>query len=281
MSERLEITAFFCYIPLMKTVLITAGGTSEPIDNIRSITNTGTGALGSLIADAFAKDPQVGRIIYVHGRGSVLPKTEKAECIEAAYTQRLLETMRKCLIEDKPDAIVHSMAVSDYCVKSVVRSEDLPAIVEKAAAAAEDEAAEQCSQAAAAQCSVTEQQLLEASAGFDLRDLYNKIPSSAGNPVIFLQPTPKVIPEVKKLAPETILVGFKLLDDVAHEELISVAERLMKKNDCDFVLANDYTTVKAGQHTGYLMDKNGGIQTFVGKPAIAEGIAKAVATAWK
>ena len=27
----------------MKTILITAGGTSEPIDNIRSITNTGTG----------------------------------------------------------------------------------------------------------------------------------------------------------------------------------------------------------------------------------------------
>ena len=50
------------------TVLVTAGGTSEPIDNIRSITNTGTGALGSLIADAFAKDPQVERIVYVHGR---------------------------------------------------------------------------------------------------------------------------------------------------------------------------------------------------------------------
>lgn len=257
----------------MKTVLITAGGTSEPIDNIRSITNTGTGALGSLIADAFAKDPQVGRIIYVHGRGSVLPKTEKAECIEAAYTQRLLETMRKCLIEDKPDAIVHSMAVSDYCVKSVVRSEDIPAVLKKAKA---NRSAQKVRTAA-----LESEELLAASAGFDLRDIYNKIPSSAGNPVIFLQPTPKVIPEVKKLAPDTILVGFKLLDDVAHEELISVAERLMKKNDCDFVLANDYTTVKAGKHTGYLITKEGEILTFVGKPAIAEGIAKAVAKAWE
>ena len=256
-----------------RTVLVTAGGTSEPIDNIRSITNTGTGALGSLIADAFAKDPQVERIIYVHGRGSVLPKTEKAEFIEAAYTQRLLETMRKCLIEDKPDAIVHSMAVSDYCVKSVVRSEDVAAVLKKARA---NRSAQKVRTAALAS-----EELLAASEGFDLRDIYNKIPSSAGNPVIFLQPTPKVIPEVKKLAPETILVGFKLLDDVAHEELISVAEKLMKKNDCDFVLANDYTTVKAGQHTGYLIDKNGGIETFVGKPAIAEGIAKAVAKAWK
>lgn len=243
-----------------RTVLITAGGTAEPIDNIRSITNTGTGALGSLIAEAFAKDPQVGRIIYVHGRGAVLPKTEKAECVEAAYTQRLLETMRKYLMEEHPDAIIHSMAVSDYCVKSVVREEDVAAVVKEAGF---DPAAQ-----------------LEASAKYDLRDIYNKIPSSAGNPVIFLQPTPKVIPEVKKLSPQSLLVGFKLLDDVAHEELMSVAERLMKKNDCDFVLANDYTTVKAGRHTGHLMDKNGGIQTFVGKPAIAEGIAAAVAKKW-
>ena len=254
----------------MKTVLITAGGTSEPIDNIRSITNTGTGTLGSLIAEAFAKDPQVERIIYVHGRGSVLPKTEKAEFIEAAYTQRLLETMRRCLIEYKPDAIIHSMAVSDYCVKSVVRSEDLASVVGNAAIAAADRNAER----------PVSEDLLAAAEEFDLRDLYNKIPSSAGNPVIFLQPTPKVIPEVKRLAPETILVGFKLLDDVAHEELISVAENLMRKNDCDFVLANDYTTVKAGQHTGYLIPKKGEIQTFVGKPAIAEGIAAAVAAAW-
>ena len=115
----------------MKTILITAGGTSEPIDNIRSITNTGTGALGSLIADAFAKLPEVECIIYVHGRGAILPKTEKAECVEAAYTQRLLETMRKYLTEEHPDAIIHSMAVSDYCVKSVVREEDVAAVVKE------------------------------------------------------------------------------------------------------------------------------------------------------
>ena len=259
---------------MARTVLITAGSTAEPIDNIRSITNTGTGTLGALIADAFAKDPQVKRIIYVHGRGAVLPKTKKAECVEAAYTQRLLETMRKYLVEASPDAVIHSMAVSDYCVKSVVRAEDVEKVVEgaKQAAGGPD---------AGSEAEVPSDALLEASAAYDLRDLYNKIPSSAGNPVIFLQPTPKVIPEVKKLSPETLLVGFKLLDDVAHDELISVAERLMKKNDCDFVLANDYTTVKAGQHTGYLIDKNGGIETFVGKPAIAEGIYRAVKAAWE
>ena len=265
-----------------RTVLITAGGTSEPIDNIRSISNTGTGTLGSIIADVFAADPQVESIIYVHGRGSVLPRSERAECIEAAYTQRLQDTIRKILTERRVDAIIHSMAVSDYCVKSVVRSEDLVKVIENAgqsSCAAEDQA---CCAAEEQSCAADfNSALLEASCGFDLRDIYNKIPSSAGTPVIFLQPTPKIIPELRQLAPESVVVGFKLLDDVAQEELFSVAKRLMEKNDCDFVLANDYTTVKAGKHTGYLMARGGGYETFVGKPAIAEGIYQAVKKAWR
>ena len=39
---------------MLKNILITSGGTSEPIDRIRSITNTSTGTLGSLIAKAFS-----------------------------------------------------------------------------------------------------------------------------------------------------------------------------------------------------------------------------------
>jgi phosphopantothenoylcysteine synthetase/decarboxylase len=35
-------------------VLVTAGGTSEPIDGVRRITNTSTGATGGVIARAFA-----------------------------------------------------------------------------------------------------------------------------------------------------------------------------------------------------------------------------------
>ena len=268
-----------------KTVLITAGGTSEPIDNIRSITNTGTGTLGSIIADVFAKDPQVEHILYVHGRGAVLPNTEKAECIEAAYTKRLQDTIRALLSERGADAIIHSMAVSDYCVKSVVKNEDLVKLVEEAKRICTDADTpkqtaypfEEVSSVAADFSGA----LLEASERFDLRDVYNKIPSSAGNPVIFLQPTPKIIPELRQLAPQSVVVGFKLLDDVAQEELFSVAKRLMEKNDCDFVLANDYTTVKAGQHTGYLMARGGGYETFVGKPAIAEGIYQAVKRAWE
>ena len=52
------------------------GGTSEPIDTIRSITNKSTGKLGSLIADAFSEGKNVERIYYIHAKGAVMPKSE-------------------------------------------------------------------------------------------------------------------------------------------------------------------------------------------------------------
>ena len=53
-------------------VIVTAGGTSEPIDNVRRIANTGTGRLGSLIAEELAADAMVGHIFYVCAKDSFL-----------------------------------------------------------------------------------------------------------------------------------------------------------------------------------------------------------------
>ena len=305
----------------MKTILITAGGTSEPIDNIRSITNTGTGALGSLIADEFGRRRNVERIVYIHGKNAVLPKTQKAVCIEAASTAALQEAVRKACMEYAPDAIIHSMAVSDYRTGAVVKAEDLVKIALKIADSASQDQLDKlesqvieeriskastaeelakayeflpdvqpgkaCAKAAgksSAKAKETEAEaLLKLAKKKDLRDKYNKIPSSAGNPVILLEPTPKIIPELRQLAPEAVIVGFKLLDEVPQDELLSVAKKLMEKNDCDFVLANDYQTVQGGaqSHVGHLMSRGGKVETFTGKAEIAKGIAAAVSAAWK
>ena len=40
----------------MKTVVITAGGTSEKIDNVRKITNSSTGKLGKVIANELIRE---------------------------------------------------------------------------------------------------------------------------------------------------------------------------------------------------------------------------------
>ena len=220
-----------------KQILITAGGTSEPIDNIRSITNKGTGKLGSLIADELARFEDVEKIIYLHGKGSFLPAADKAELIEIETTEELKHTVKKLTAQYQIDAAIHSMAVSDYTVSAVVSAKQ---------------------------------------PSMDLRNQYRKLPSSIDKPMVVLRPTPKILLMFRELLPKATIVGFKLLDGVSRDELMDTAYQLLKKNGCDYVLANDYRTVAAGKHTGFLMDKNKHIQTFSGKEAIAKGIARAV-----
>ena len=217
---------------MLKNILITSGGTSEPIDRIRSITNTSTGTLGSLIAKAFSAADSTENIYYIHGKNAILPDCGKLVPVPVCSTDDLLRAVRSVCEECRPDAVIHCMAVSDFRVRSVISSE-----------------------------------ILALSEGFDSTE------STVGDPVILLEKTPKILPLFRELLPESKIVGFKLLDGVPHDELIGTAHRLLIKSGCDYVLANDYKTVEAGDHQGYLVDKNKNEMHFSGKQAIAEGIA--------
>jgi phosphopantothenate-cysteine ligase len=88
--------------------------------------------------------------------------------------------------------------------------------------------------------------------------------------------TPKIIGMIKNLQPQTILVGFKLLNQVSHEQLIETGRTLLEKNNCDFVLANDLTSIQENNHVGYLINKDTTYQTYMSKEEIADGIAVSV-----
>lgn len=243
-----------------ENILITAGGTEEKIDRVRSITNKGTGKLGSLIAEQFAQSEEVKNIYYIHAKNAVLPKCDKVTLIPITSTDDLLNAVNQICTEKQIDAVIHSMAVSDYRVRSVLSASTVMAIAQPADGL---------------------ETLFYFSDRESLTKKYNKIPSDTKDPVIFLAPTPKIIPLFRQLLPQAVIVGFKLLDNVSHEELINTAHRLLIKNGCDYVLANDYTTVEADRHEGFLIDKNKNENAFSGKQAIAEGIAKAVMSGGK
>ena len=237
----------------MKDILITAGGTSEPIDEIRAITNKSTGRLGSAIAHEFSLREDVGRIFYVHGKGAVLPEDEKIEFVLARSTQDVLDAMTEILKNNSIDIIIHSMAISDYTTASFTTLEDFLGLL----AYNESETVEEVAE------------LLEKE---DLRKNYTKLPSSIDKPLLMLKRTPKVLSKLRELAPGAAIVGFKLLDHVSHEELMEVAANQIRKNDTDFCLANDYETVVSPVHVGFLLDRNGREIRFDGKEAIARGI---------
>ena len=95
-------------------VLVTAGGTSEYIDDVRIITNISTGKLGAKIADAFCKTGC--EVIYLHGKRSVMPElSDKIETREVTSAQSVFDEMEK--IVPNVDMVIHAMAVSDFGFK--------------------------------------------------------------------------------------------------------------------------------------------------------------------
>lgn len=238
-------------------ILITAGGTSEPVDNVRSITNTGTGRLGSLIAEAFAE--QGDQVYYLCDPRAVRPQAQGIEIQTARSTTGVLEAMTALLQHHTIDAIIHSMAVSDYRPQGVCTVDALGAALQPLLA--EDRPLPEA--------------LLEAlSRAAGARA--GKISSQLDHPLVLLEKTPKILPLLRDLAPNAVLVGFKLLSGVSHEELMEVAKALLQKNRCDFVLANDSTQIEGDSHLGYLLRADGQVSSYPTKQAIAAGIAAAV-----
>lgn len=199
-------------------LIITAGGTSERIDDVRSITNTSTGRLGHIIGETFLQryGEKIDALYYLHGLRAQPLSGDCVKNIPIAGVRDLEKEMKTLLTGEKIDGVIHAMAVSDYMVREVTTLEQLKS-------------------------------------GSGEKPEGNKISSDIDDLTIVLQRAPKVIGMIKDLAPETVLVGFKLLSNVSREELIDVAHNLLEKNRCTYVLANDVKEIGGGRHRGYLV----------------------------
>ncbi len=97
-------------------VLVTSGGTAEPIDGVRVITNLSTGGTGAAIADTLARMGH--NVSLLRARGS-----ERAQAVrhdETFVTFADLDFALSRLLSSEPyDAIVHCAAVGDFSVAGV------------------------------------------------------------------------------------------------------------------------------------------------------------------
>ena len=94
-------------------VLITGGGTSEPIDDVRVITNKSTGATASAIADHLIESGL--QVTYLHAESARLPNYS---CSLQAFSSfnDLSSKLTDQLTKNKFDFVIHAAAVSDYSV---------------------------------------------------------------------------------------------------------------------------------------------------------------------
>ncbi|MES9544994.1 phosphopantothenate--cysteine ligase [Streptococcus intermedius] len=203
-------------------LLITSGGTSEKIDQVRSITNHSTGKLGALIANSFLA--QGDQVTLITTRNAIKPAAHPNLTIQIIENVQELFEMMKPLVKTH-DVLIHSMAVSDYTpiymtgFEQITTSQDLTEFLNK-----------------------TNKQ--------------SKISSKDNYQVLFLKQTPKIISQVKKWNPNIRLIGFKLLVDVSKEELLTVARASLTKNQAEIIVANDLSDISDNQHHAYLVKIN-------------------------
>lgn len=98
-------------------VLVTSGGTAEPIDGVRVLTNTSTGATGALLADHFARGGH--DVTLLRARSACQAGTGVREELFTTFAE-LDEALGRLLGAEKFDAVIHAAAVSDFAIESIV-----------------------------------------------------------------------------------------------------------------------------------------------------------------
>ncbi|MBI2516996.1 MAG: bifunctional phosphopantothenoylcysteine decarboxylase/phosphopantothenate--cysteine ligase CoaBC [Opitutae bacterium] len=97
-------------------VLVTSGGTAEPIDGVRVLTNTSTGRTGALITGQLVRGGH--EVVLLRARGAARPG---APCTEETFFTfaDLAAALERRLGSERFDAIIHAAAVSDFRVEGV------------------------------------------------------------------------------------------------------------------------------------------------------------------
>ena len=230
-------------------IVITSGGTSEKIDNVRKITNSSSGKLGCLIAEELInkENDKIEKINYFCSKSAMKPVSDKIEVIQIENTLDLKNAVENLLTKKSIHYFIHSMAVSDYMVEYVTTLDRIAKTIENSSL-----------------------DVYSTLLNFDNYITDNKFSSYEENLVIKLKQTPKIISIIKDISPKTFLVGFKLLDNVSSDELINTAIKLKDKNKCDLVVANDLSNIRNNNHIAYIIRNDNSYTKASGKKEIAK-----------
>jgi len=192
-------------------VLITAGGTREPIDRVRSITNTSTGATGVALAAALAK---LGHEIeLLRSANAVIPPADLLKDVPPASgtpeiggyapfttTADLEARLRKRLARGDIDVVIMAAAVADF----------RPA-----------------------------------------EPVFRKINSDTEELTLRLIRVPKLLPQLRAMSPRPLrVIGFKLTVDASDAERLAAVAAQSQSSAVDAVVHNDLSEIETAATRG-------------------------------
>lgn len=203
-------------------VLVTAGNTQTPIDQVRCITNIFSGRTGTRIAlEALAKGHEVCLLtshpeVVAEVANGVLPAGRRWRVRTYRTFWDLAHLMEDEIVNGCYDAVIHVAAVSDYAIAGTYR------LAEGCAFDAETGTFDGDGDS---------NRLIDASAG--------KVKSNHHELWLRLVPTPKLVDRIRpNWGFRGMLVKFKLEVGTSEDELAVIAETSRQHSKADFIVAN-------------------------------------------
>lgn len=222
-------------------ILITSGGTEEPIDGVRTISNFSTGRTGAVIADFLSKNGF--KVTLLSSKRAILPTTDTSSASEPIKIEyfssfnSLDQKLEELLSSRKFTAVVHAAAVSDYSVD-----------------------------------------YLE-SDGFKIPPSEDIKLDSSKPLSIILKPNHKIIDRIKNysLNKSIKLIGFKLTKNASDDLVKEKVSKVLKRGHVDYVVQNDLTNITPTSHITTIYTPNG----VYGKCKTKEELAKTLGVIFK
>jgi len=178
--------------------IVTAGPTFEPLDKVRRLTNFSTGRLGTELANFLAARGH--HVTLLVGEMATWPGERRAQTVKKFSSTKDLRAQLKALSRKKTDAIFHAAAAGDFAFGQIY---------------------------------------FEKGAGeFVALKSSKKISTRAGNLLVELVPTPKIIAELRGWFPKTKIVGWKFEVDGTRVDALRAARRQIMDCSTDACVAN-------------------------------------------
>ena len=233
-----------------KRILITGGPTNEYIDEVMKITNMSSGKISIQMAQLFAKNNYRVTLMLTKTI-KYEPQSALIDVVRFETTQELYEAILHASRMNTYDAVIHSAAVADYKPEYSFRMEDMA-----------QEIADWIDE---------NRNVMEV---YHPDDLYNiifdiltnpqckvndstKISSVESNLTVKLGLTPKIIASLREWFPNSLICGFKLLENVTEDELSGAATNQIEKCHTDLVFANDLAKLRRGEMTRLVVGPDG------------------------
>jgi phosphopantothenate-cysteine ligase len=223
-------------------IIVTGGGTSAPIDDVRAITNGSTGQFAAGITEALIGLREDTEVWHLAPGNAAWPYVRRAQFdlnstdpygeftrLRELHAEWKRVRRRLHFVPLDPPTVPHYWEILHQQLET-----ESPEVVILAIAASD----------------------------YAPEPTEGKIRSEGKELTVVFKPLPKVISEVRDWAPRAYLVGFKLLSGSSQEALVEAARASCERNRLDLVVANDWQTVRAGRHTIHLVRPRGEVETL-------------------